>query len=342
MARKQNKAERQARYATPKAPPPTLTRDQLYEIAKEHSIPGASKLTKDQLVAALAQQDIPLVAPVPRTAPTPAEAKRMEATRIAQAAEVHQARLTDPNAPQADTDRGKRLKVAREEQAALKDWQLGGEQGPRPDTPNYDFIAAQYVAGGAKQAKRSRRMRAGVAARSSSVPSTRSPRGVEALKAKKNELGGKVPDLGTPMSDAEMDALIIEVHAAHPESSWLDEYRYARFVDRRGVTRGRWQKAWDRLFPPGAEPDADVEEPDEDPVIENPTAEAVAEALDAEVVATIVAAKATSPKRTAKKQPVKNPPAKKQPARKQPAKKAAPVKRATKQVTPRFKQGGKK
>lgn len=56
-----------------------------------------------------------------------------------------EASATTPPAPvvEPSTDKVERVKLAKAEAAALKDWQRQGENGPRPSTSNLDAIAAK-------------------------------------------------------------------------------------------------------------------------------------------------------------------------------------------------------
>lgn len=50
-------------------------------------------------------------------------------------------------------ERAERNKAARREFKALAAWQRNGEQGDRPETPNYDAVNGQYVAGGVRKTR---------------------------------------------------------------------------------------------------------------------------------------------------------------------------------------------
>lgn len=66
-------------------------------------------------------------------------AAREAAEREAALARIESAK---PNAPKPSDDPVIRLKLIKEEQAALKAWQAGGEKGARPATPNFDVVVA--------------------------------------------------------------------------------------------------------------------------------------------------------------------------------------------------------
>lgn len=323
---KTNKADRQARLRTAAAPEPEQpvakppTRDELYQEAKALGIKGASKLNRDALVLVLAAQangdgSAPeperVAAPVaPEPDPTTMQGRQqLGDERIAAAAQHYADTLTDPDAPKPDEDPIKRMMAAKGEQVALKAWQLAGT-GDRPSTPNYDYIAATYVAGGEGLMPKSKRQRAASGGGGSRVRTNAGARGKAGLE-EKARIKGKRGEVRRE-DKAVMAEYIVQMHAEHPESTALDEFRYAYWVDKRGFGKTSFLNKWAELF------DGDQAEPAH-------TVEADVDVQLAEQVH--AAAKAVAKKAAPKKQPTKAAAPKKAPAKKA----------ATKDVTPNFK-----
>ncbi len=148
--------------------------------------------------------------------------------------------------PKAETDLGKRTSEALKEQKALKAWEVGGRKGPRPATPNFDEIRAEYADPSLK-AKNAREKRAGSKKSGGGGGGTRSqrgPRGKEAMAAKaKKETRGK----GKKLTPVELDAYIRGVQKAHPTSSASDEMAYAYWVEGLSVSRGTFIPTFDAI-----------------------------------------------------------------------------------------------
>lgn len=299
---KQNKADRQARLrAVPDAPeakPPT--RDELYAEAKAAGLAVTSRMKRDEIVAVLTASGTEEVEVAPPDPDTIEGRKVLGDERVAEAAAHYAETALDPDAPKPEENEVKRLKLAKEEQVALKAWQLAGCKGDRPVTPNYDHLAAAYVNGGS--APKAKRKRAGGGA---TRAKSGGPRRVEA-EAAKAALGGK-RGAGVKISDDDLRTYIRDVHAEHPESSRSDEREYAYWVEKLSLT-GRWPAFW-----------AEVVE-GEAPATPEPDEQMAAQVTGA--VKKAVAKKAPATKKST-------------PAKRAPAKKAAG---ASKEVTPRFKQ----
>lgn len=339
---KQNKAERQARLRTAAAPEPEQptakppTRDELYQQAKAAGITGASKLNRDALVLVLAAQangdgsapEHTVLNPDTSSHDEPdpttmAGRQQLGDERIAAAAQHYADTLADPDAPKALEDPIKRMMAAKGEQVALKAWQLAGK-GDRPSTPNYDYIAATYVAGGEGLMPKGKRSRAASGGGGSRVRSDVGARGKAGLE-EKARIKGKRGEVARE-DKAVMAEYIVQMHAEHPESTALDEFRYAYWVDKRGFGKKSFLDKWAELFDGDgqAEPANDTDL-DTEAGTDLPPADDVA--VQVHEAAKAVAAKKAAPK----KQPTKAA-----------ATKKAPAKKATgKQVNPNFKASKK-
>lgn len=305
-----NKAERQARLkvadnAAPAEPKPP-TRDELYEQAKAAGIKGASKFTRDQLVDALAtppepdqqepaaptdtltdeqvrQQVADAGAHVLDTVPDPDTVEgRMQLgdQRIADAAQHYADSIADPDAPKPEEDPAKRTIAATAEQKLLKQWQLDGMKGERPVTPNYDYVAAKYVAGGEGLMPKAKRVRAASTGGGGTSRGTGKRQGratgprAEQAKAAKEACGGK-RGAGVPISDDDLRAYILQVHAEHPESTCSAEREYAYWCERLVLSK-RFNGLWSEVI------DGDVQTPADDADADDPAEVAAQAAADAQ------------------------------------------------------------
>lgn len=241
---KLNKAERQQRMKKEPAPAPAAapdgTRDELYAQAKALGITGASKYTKDQLVAAI-------VAVMSGGAGSPAEvpdAQQLADERVAEAAANHVEHANDPDAPKASESPTERSHLATEEVKAIKAWQLAGMKDERPLSPNYDYIAALYVGVKPKRA-RSTASAGGSTRRSSGAPrGAQTDRGREARQARKDK-GGK-RGTGRKVTDADLDVYVAAVREANADAAWYDELLYAHWIAGVAVSPEKFEAAWKR------------------------------------------------------------------------------------------------
>ena len=241
MAR-QNRADRQARSATPKAKQAdlaTLSRDDLYAKAKAANLTGLSRATKDELIAALS-------AAPPKVESNGGETKvEARERRGREAAARHMTNRDDPKAPKHDPNAAIRSRLATDECKALVAWETEGKKGKQPVTPNYDALSAQYwdrvsLNPPAPKAARTRQPKA-----EGEASTRRGPRGAEAV-AEKQRLDGKRGRDNRKVTDDELLDHIRKVKKAHPDSSMSDERMYARWIERLSFGWGKFADLWDR------------------------------------------------------------------------------------------------
>lgn len=135
--------------------------------------------------------------------------------------------------PPTRAERVDRLNAADVERKAVREWEQGGEQGPRPETLNLDSIKADKDRPAEERIAASRALR-----------TTRGERGTEArAEAKRAGKRGK----GRKVTADELDAYVAGVRSEHPESSQSDELEYAYWIEKLAVSRPTWNAAWERV-----------------------------------------------------------------------------------------------
>lgn len=133
--------------------------------------------------------------------------------------------------PDAETTVPKRLAAAKREYSALQEWKQSGE-GERPATPNFNSFPA-----GSKERK-------DITGTSTGRPSALGPRGLLGQAASKK--AGRRRGTGNQrLSDDDLVQYCARVQRQHKSSTAVDEFYYARWVEKIAGGRRRFMAAWD-------------------------------------------------------------------------------------------------